>query len=339
MKTEKKRLTLRQIAQLARTSKSTVSRVLTNHPSVSPSTRMRIEAAIRKHGYHPNFFARGLAGGRTGLVATLATEINSGFFAEVLRGVNQVVAQNGGHVMSSFAHDATDYINLWRSLAEQGRADGLILIAPPAELLAEAFSVDDQPPTVLCACRPMRNPKGWDQASSVTVANRQGMTELLQHLAEKGCRQIAYVAGPKNVYDAQERTLGVKAFTSLRPGFSVDILQAGQTREEGYQAILDYMSKRQGPPDAFVAFNDSTAYGILQAMKELGVAVPGQTRVTGCDDEDAAAAIGLTTLHMNMVGLGQEAGRLLFRQLNNREGVQPAEHIVIDMQVKARSTT
>ncbi|HEY8240094.1 MAG TPA: LacI family DNA-binding transcriptional regulator [Kiritimatiellia bacterium] len=338
MKTEKK-LTLRQIAQLARTSKSTVSRVLTNHPSVSPATRARIEAAIRKHGYAPNFFARGLAGGRTGLIATLATEINSGFFAEVLKGVNQVVLQNGGHVMSSFARDADDYIHLWKNLSEQGRADGLILIAPPVEVLAEAFAADEQPPTVLCACRPVRNTFGWDNVSSVTVGNRQGMTEILQHLAERGCRHVAYLAGPTNVYDAQERVIGVKAFSSLRPGFGIDIVQAGQNREEGYQAALDYMSKRSEPPDAFVAFNDSTAYGVLQAMKEIGVAVPGQTRVAGCDDEDAAAAVGLTTLHMNMVDLGQEAARLLFRHLNARDTTPDAEHIVIDMQVRARSTS
>lgn len=339
MKSDKKRLTLRQIAQLARTSKSTVSRVLTNHPSVSPSTRMRIEAAIRKHGYHPNIFARGLAGGRTGLIATLATEINSGFFAEVLKGVNQVVKQNGGHVMSSFAHDNSDYIHLWQSLSEEGRADGIILIAPPAEILAEPYSPEEQPPTVLCACRPGRNSKGWDRASSVTVGNQQGMTELLQHLAERGCRHVAYVAGPRNVFDAEERLTGVKMFAALRPGFTLDILQGGQDREQGYQTILDYMSKRPGPPDAFVAFNDSTAFGVLQALKEIGVAVPAQARVTGCDDEDAAAAVGLTTLHMNMVGLGQEAARLLYRQLGNREGMQPAEHVVIDMQVKARTTT
>jgi DNA-binding LacI/PurR family transcriptional regulator len=61
--------------------------------------------------------------------------------------------------------------------------------------------------------------------------------------------------------------------------------------------------------------------------------------VTGCDDEDSASAVGLTTLHMNMVNVGQEAARLIYRALNNREARQPAEHVVIDMQVKVRSTT
>ena len=338
MKTEKKRLTLRQIAQLARTSKSTVSRVLTNHPSVSPSTRTRIEAAIQKHGYLPNLFARGLAGGKTGLIAAIASEINSGFFAEVLRGIDQVVHQNGGHVLSSFSHGTEDYIHLWRDMAEQGRADAVILIAPPVELLAEPVE-DGAMPCLLCACRPARAAKGWENVSSVTVGNRQGMTEILQHLAERGCKSIVHLAGPKNVFDAQERLQGVKAFAALRPGLTVDVVQAGQTRDVGYAAVVDYLAKHKDPPDAIVAFNDATAFGALQALKEIDVAVPGRTKVTGCDDEDAASAVGLTTLHMNMVNVGQEAARLVYRALNNRDSRQPAEHVVIDMQVKVRSTT
>ena len=338
MKPEKKRLTLRQIAQLARTSKSTVSRVLTNHPSVSPQTRTRIEAAIEKHGYLPNLFARGLAGGKTGLIAAIASEINSGFFAEVLKGVDQVVHQNGGHVLSSFAHGADDYIRLWRDMSEQGRADAIVLIAPPVELLAEPFE-DSTLPCLLCACRPARAAKGWDNVSSVTVGNRQGMTEILQHLAERGCKTIVHLSGPKISFDAQERIQGVKAFAALRPGLTVDIVQAGQTRDVGYSAVIDYLSKHKDPPDAIVAFNDATAYGALQALKEMNIAVPDRTRVTGCDDEDSASAVGLTTLHMNMVNVGQEAARLIYRALNNREARQPAEHVIIDMQVKVRSTT
>ena len=104
-------------------------------------------------------------------------------------------------------------------------------------------------------------------------------------------------------------------------------------------AVVDFIAKHKDPPDAIVAFNDATAYGAMQALKEINVAVPGRTRVTGCDDEDAASAVGLTTLHMNMANVGQEAARLLYRQLNSRDVRPAAEHIVIDMQVKVRSTT
>ncbi|MFH0907460.1 MAG: LacI family DNA-binding transcriptional regulator [bacterium] len=338
MQIEKKRLTLRHVAQLARTSKSTVSRVLTNHPSVSPSTRTRIEAAIQKHGYLPNLFARGLAGGKTGLIAAIVSEINGGFFAEVLKGIDQVVHQNGSHVLSSFAHGTEDYIHLWKNMAEQGRADAIVWIAPPAELLAEPCE-GAAIPCVLCACRPSRAAKGWENVSSVTVGNRQGMTEILQHLAKRGCKSIVHLAGPKNVYDAQERLQGVKAFAALRPELTVDIVQAGLTRELGYRAVVDYLARHKDPPDAIVAFNDATAYGVLQALREINIPVPGRTRVTGCDDEDAASAVGLTTLHMNMVNVGQEAARLIYGALNNRETRRQAEHVIIDMQMKVRSTT
>jgi len=75
-----KRLTMWQIAKLANSSKSTVSRVLSNDPHVAPATRKRVEAVIKAHGFRPNLFARGLRGGRTGQIAVIGRWMEEGFF-------------------------------------------------------------------------------------------------------------------------------------------------------------------------------------------------------------------------------------------------------------------
>ena len=84
-----KKLNLREIARLAGTSKSTVSRVLRNQPRVSDETRQRVQEVIEQHNYSPNLFARGLSGARTGLIGVVSQWMESGFYAEVIRGIDR----------------------------------------------------------------------------------------------------------------------------------------------------------------------------------------------------------------------------------------------------------
>lgn len=339
MKKEGKSLTLRQIAKLARTSKSTVSRVLTNHPSVSPRTRERIETVIDKHGFRPNLFARGLAGGRTGLIAVLASQINSGFYAEVMKGIDEAANLQRGHLLSSFAHDQDDFIRLWLEFAEGGRADGVILIAPPLALM-EQMVKPEHVPSILCACTaPKANKKGWTQVDSVVLDNRKAFEQILRHLLSRGCRHLVHMAGPSDIYDSHDRRQAFEEFVTASKVVKGDVVEAGLSEEDGHTAVLRYLDFNPKLPDAFVAFNDATAIGILGGLRERGYSVPQDVALTGCDDEPPARFVGLTTLHMPMVDLGRETARLLFDRLAHRGDPLPPRQSVVEMTLTVRSTS
>jgi len=338
MKKEGKRLTLRQIATLAHTSKSTVSRVLTKHPSVSPRTRARIESVISKQGFRPNLFARGLAGGKTGLVAVLAAEINSGFYAEVIKGIDEIAGQHDGHLLTSFAHGDRDFIRLWKEMSEGGRVDGIILIAPPMGMFSEQVE-DHYVPSVLCACRALRNRKGWGEVDSVVLNNQRGFEELMQHLVAQGCRYFVHVAGPADIFDGVDRRRVFEKFIESDSSLKGDVIQATLTREGGRAAVHDYLSRHTGWPDAFVAFNDDTALGVLEALRDHGIAVPTPVAVAGCDDEPASTFVGLTTLHMPMVELGRETARLLFNRMEHRGEQLPVKTSMVDLSLRVRGSS
>jgi len=338
MKKEKESLTLRQIAKLAKTSKSTVSRVLTKHPSVSSKTRERVQAVIEKHGFTPNLFARGLAGGRTGLIAVLTSEINSGFYAEVIKGVDGVASQHEGHLLSSFAHGTEDYIELWKGFARGGRVDGIILIAPPMEIFSqEVLSTDI--PTVLCACGIDRSKYKWDDIDTVTVNNEAGINEILRHLVDQGCKKYLHISGPHNIYDGIDRCLSFERFIEDHPNLNGEVLETAMTRESGRSAALDYLKNNTERPEAIVACNDLVALGVLEALKESEIRVPNDIAVTGCDDDASSAILGLTTLHMPMLDLGRETARLLFDRLEARGDVIPARDSLIEMTLRVRGTS
>ena len=331
-------MNLREIARLAGSSKSTVSRVLTDHPNVSPKTRAQIKAVIEQYQFRPNLFARGLAGGRTGLIAVLASEINSGFFAEVIRGIDQVTQQHNGHVMSSFAHGADDFVRLWKEMNEGGRADGLILIAPPSVLFQhpnEATHI----PSVSCASRPPEGVEGWDRVDAVTICNRKGFLELLVHLESQGCRSFLHIAGPSDMFDAIERRAVFEEFIKARPALRGEVVEALQSTEGGYNALKIYLQDSHPLPDAIVAVNDLAALGALRVLREQGLKTPGDVAVTGCDDDQASGVLGLTTLHMPMIDLGRESAILLFEKLDKKRPPSSAVHRVLDLTLEVRSTS
>lgn len=307
-------------------------------PHVAPDTRARIEAVMRRRGYQPNPLARGLAGGPTGLVAVIAPEINSGFYAEVLRGVSAAAQKYRAHLLSCIAHDPEDYVQLAEAFARGRRVDGVILLAPP-DAIFERPAHGILVPMVLCACSGERRGRGWDRVDTVTVRNEEGMTALLRHLWDGGRRRFLHVAGPADVYDAQVRRRAFKKFLKSQTGAEYEVIAAGQNREDGYEAFRRYWLRRRSAPDAVVCFNDSTAFGVWQALRELGIEVPRTTAVTGCDDEPASASLGLTSLRMPMREMGEAACHLLFARRESPRRRGPPEHRTFDLVPVLRGST
>lgn len=331
-------VTLRKIAQLAHTSKSTVSRVLTNQRNVAPKTRQRVLEVIEKCQFKPNLFARGLAGGRTGLIGVLAAEINSGFFAEVLKGVDAVAARYGSHVLTSFAHGHSDYYRLWSDMARARHVDGILLIAPSTGVLDRPRE-EEELPLALCACRPPRASNGWENVDCAVIDNEKGFSDVMNHLYQQQRRHFLFLAGPDDIWDAAVRRRSVEAYARVHPDIILDVAAGNMTRENGRCLTLRYLERSPALPQAIVATNDAMALGALEALRARNIAVPQQVAVVGCDDEPAAALIGLSTLHMPMVELGRAAASLLFERLENKTAKLPGRIRYLPMTLQVRHTS
>lgn len=184
MKRAHRPVTITQIAQLADTSPSTVSRVLSNDPRISKATRTRVLRIAEKQQYKPNLFARVLKGDRTGQIGVLSTNIGGSFFGEILQGIDKVTRARGIHMMCTFAHGIEDFIALSEDLLTAGRVDGAVFIDPPLQLFEHPLPSGAAPAT-LCASRPLTSKSPWLTVESTTLDNRDAMARLIFHLVEK----------------------------------------------------------------------------------------------------------------------------------------------------------
>ena len=321
--------TIKDICQATGFSTATVSRVLNDVPLVSAATKKRVQAALDKLGYSPNYAARSLKLNRTGMIAVVFPELDNGFFTEVLRGVDEMASEFNVHLLTAFTHGPLDEQKLIQRMARERRADALILmnLTLPDAFLRQLARGDL--PIVL-----IDRPLDKSPLVSVGIDNRAGASAMTRHLIDQGHRNIVFVTGPAGTFDAEER---LAAFRNTMKACGLPLPAAsiwkGDFSEESGARLMARHLKRGGPlPDAIFAANDAMAVGLLQVLRAAGRTVPGDVAIASFDDTDVARHLDLTTVHVPMRLLGSAAAKqaleLIDGNVNARRIVLPTRLVV-----------
>jgi DNA-binding LacI/PurR family transcriptional regulator len=173
----------------------------------------------------------------------------------------------------------------------------------------------------------------------VTVDNKNGMEELLNFLRAAGHRHLVHFAANLDSHDGRERLRAFENFIHKHPEMKGEVMTGEPKREGGRNLLESYLFQHVGRlPDSFVCFNDAMAMGVLHRLNEKGIALRNPHQITGCDDDIYSQYVGLTTLRMPMVRIGQEAANLVYSRLAKKDGVRPAhpQHVVLDLQLMSR---
>lgn len=304
--------TIRDVARTAGVSVATVSRVINASGPVADDTRERVTQAARALRYSPHGAARSLITRRTSTLGVLLPDIFGEFFSEVIRGIDQAARRHGYHLLVSNAHGGRD--ELAAALrAMRGRVDGLIVMSPDADAPSFEGDLPDAIPVVL-----LNSATEATGCDVLRVDNEGGARAMLRHLISLGHRRIAHIGGPIRNHDAEERRRAYRAellAAGLASGPALE--DTGDfTESSGYDAVARFLRLDERPTAIFAA-NDSMAIGAISALREAGVAVPGEMAVVGFDDIPIARYVTppLTSVHVPIAALGARATALLLQAL------------------------
>jgi len=313
-----RKLTIKEIAELAGVSKATVSRVLNGKGGVSPRTRRKVERVIQMYSYTPNLVARGLSLRRTGgvglIVAHTAKRLSSHlFFLEFLRGVSHFLTEMGFRLILATADSEEDYESSCRNMAQDGFVDGAVILGIRKNDRRLRYFLKAGVPFVTVG-----RPIGYPRADYVDSDNQGGARTATEYLLRLGHKEIFFINGPEDHVASIAREKGYKeAFNTHGVSLGEQYIVHGDfSFESGYGAVR--MALAQGLEfSAVFAASDLTAMGAATALKEAGFRVGEDISVVGFDDIPYARLFDppLTTVHQPIHEMGEEAGRLLLLRL------------------------
>ncbi|MBI9020989.1 MAG: LacI family DNA-binding transcriptional regulator [Verrucomicrobia bacterium] len=327
--------TLYDVCKKTGLSTATVSRVINGSDKVRETTRQRVQRAMKELNYRPNQAARMLAGKKTDTIGVIFPEINNGFYAQVLRGIDDATRESGLHLLTSFYHSPNELKGALQRLAAGGRTDALVLMNIGLSDQQIQSQIDDDFPIVLIG----HSAETSTAFDVVGIDNAKGAYHAVRHLFELNRENLILLTGPADNFDSTQRLEGARmAFSDAGKDFStVTLLEDDFTYEGGKRAMETFLSGKKPLLDAVFAFNDPMALGVLDALQEAGYSVPEDVAVIGFDDNEIARHIGMTTVHVPMRDVGYEAATLAIRRKD--ENTRHPSTITIATSLVKRRTT
>lgn len=313
-----KRVTIRDVADLAGVSRSTVSRVMNGHPAISDETRQMVLAACETLHYVPDVMARALAGQGTHTIGIIVPDSSNPYFSALCTAAEACAAEYGYRViLTNTLHDPEDERDAVERMIAQ-RVDGMLISACSPASQEEHGSLPGGIPCIYWG-----NNHG-PQCSFVEADNERGAYEAAQYLVCLGHRRICFLGGRQGSRTLALRLEGYRrsmAQNGLRPWEIVCQEPGGNLRDWcGAQASALFQSGVV--PDAFLAYSDTIAVRIIEAAETAGLSAPKDFSIIGFDNIlfSRLPQIGLTSVSQKKFEAGRTAVTRLLEKINGRQG-------------------
>ena len=332
-------VTIQEVADLAKVSPKTVSRVINKEPGVHVDTQQRVLQAIEQLDYRPNFNARSLASDRSFLIGLFCDKPGD-YLSDFQTGAVERCRESGYHLMvepwdSSSAEIGQEVTTLLRQL----RLDGVILLPPLSDhpvilgKLAEARA-----PAVRIA--PMHDDL---HSPSVRIDDYAAARQMTIHLRSLGHRRIGFILGRPGHGATEQRYRGfIDEMMAQDMPIDPALVLTGNFLFADGVACAEQMLDMADPPSAIFASNDDTAAAAISVAQKRGLHLPGQLSVAGFDDAPVASMIWpqLTTIRQPVATMARVATGLIIEHSPRRRGwPERMPHALLDFELVIRTST
>ncbi|MCL5986193.1 MAG: LacI family transcriptional regulator [Actinobacteria bacterium] len=327
--------TIKDVADRAGVSTSTVSHVINNTRFVSEETKQKVLSAIEELSYYQNAQAKSLATGKSHIIGLIVSDITNPFFPELIRGAERNATQQGYDVfLGNTDYDPERTTTLVRRLIEH-KADGVIIITSEIEYKLISNLTSKRIPVVLL---------DWGitdhLVSNIKLNFNKGIEEAINHLVNLGHRNIAFISGSPKLKSVRARKDAfISSFKKYIGTVDEPIIIEGDVRVSGGEIASSKILDLPNRPTAILAINDLTAIGAIKSIKERGLQIPDDISVIGFDDILMASSIvpPLTTINLPRYKIGEIAWSMLHYSMEHKEEMGKEE--TVDTALVVRGTT
>ncbi len=320
-KTQKRRITIKDVAKEAGVSIASVSYALNGTGSVGKDVKERIEKAIKKLGYRHNIAGRAMRTGKTNTIGLILPDLTNPFFPDLALAVERAAAQAGYAVFLINSENSIESEEAGLNKLLQHGVDGLVWCpASDNDTLKKAKSLLP----IVVVDRPMQN---YDCISSNYF---QGGQQLAEHLIAMGHTKIGYISGPSHISSTIKRSEG---FKEAIKGHAKIVWQT--ETEFSFNLNDDTVNQvlKNNSATVIVGGNDMIANSVIKLLRSNGKSVPNDISVSGFDNTPWSDLVtpSLTTMKQPIRGLGQEAVSMLMRRFEKPRSKKQNKFLEVDI--------
>lgn len=302
--------TMKDVARLAGVSIATVSSALSGRAFVSPELKDRVQAAVEELGYARNAMASGLKRGSSSLMGLIVPDITNPFFTELVHAFQRRAAEQGYTVLLGVSDDdAAREAELIRLMRSHQAAGSIVVPCGSEEDCRRLEAAAADMPLVA-----VDNAPAGLGIDTVVIDNRRAAELATAHILSFGHRHVGLVAGPAHRFVSHERVVGFEtAMAAQRMTPDPALVRRGDFHVAAARAAAAGLLKAEPRPTALFVSNNQMLIGVMQAVAEAGLAVPGDISIAAIDDFPWASAFmpALTTVRQPIADMAGEAFTML----------------------------
>ena len=335
----KKKTTIKDIANVLGLTPSAVSKALNDHPRISEKTKVSVQQVARNLSYEPNHLASALRKGKSNLVGVIIPRANSTFFSAVLQSIESVLNKKGYNIIVSQSYESYDKEckNIDSLLFTQ--VDGII-----ASLANETKDFSHYKKIKRKGVPLVLFDRGDDEigVDYIGIDDYKSSHMIVDHLVSQNCKRIAHIAGYSHTRIYQNRIQGYKdALASHQlPSDDLLLVESNLSIEDG-RAIMEQFLAHDEIPDAVYAASDYAALGALQVLQERNLKVPEDIAIVGFSNEPFTSLVtpSITSVNQHSEEIGRLTAEAFLRRIEETNTVPVLNKTILNPELVVRSSS
>ena len=335
----KKRTTIKDIANVLNISAAAVSKALHNDPRISDKTKEDVKKIAKNLNYQPNHLASALRRGKSNLVGVIVPRTNSNFFSSVIQNIEEVLNKEGYNIIITQSNESfkKECNNIDTLLFTQ--VDGIIASMANETIDLEYYEKIKSKGIPLILFDRGENNLNVDY---IGINDYDSSHMIVEHLVEQGCKRIAHIGGYKHTRIFNNRIRGyVDALKKHNLPLDTELLiESSLTIEDGRVKMTELLALKNRPDAVYVA-GDYAALGALQVLNEQNINMPNDIALVGFGDEPFTAMVTptITSINQHSAEIGKQAAKTFLKRVKKTAAKQTLNKIILDAELVVRDSS
>ena len=337
--TNKKKTTIKDIANVLNISAAAVSKALHNDSRISDKTKKAVKQVAKNLNYQPNHLASALRKGKSNLVGVIVPRTNSNFFSSVIQNIEEVLNKEGYNIIITQSNESfkKECRNINTLLFTQ--VDGIIASMANETIDLEYYEKIKTKGIPLILFDRGENDLNVDY---IGINDYDSSHVIVEHLVKQGRKRIAHIGGYKHTRIFNNRIRGyIDALKKHNLPLDHELLiESSLTIEDGRKKMSQLLKLKERPDAVYVA-SDYAALGALQLLKEQNIKVPEDIALVGFGDEPFTAMVtpSISSINQHSAEIGKQAALTFLSYTKKKTIEQTLNKIILDAELVIRESS